>query len=515
MWHMPGHIYSRLKRYPDAVWQQEASARTDHAQMMRDQLLPDQIHNFAHNNEWLIRNLIFIGRIHDALDLAKNMISLPRHPKYNTMAKSGSSTAYGRRRLVQVLREGELWQEMIELSATPTLEPTDRPTEQLNRLRLLGRAHLRSGDQDQGLEVLAELESLLCEEFAKREDAVRQVKGSPEYKRKSDRDRRKMVDAKRRPFNSRIKQIDRSLNHLYGLLAAQSGSHQRAIELLKAAGDMDRHFVASLHIKAGAPLEAVQLVADHVKSHQNEVLPLANQASILWQVGRKDEARDVMKQLREISAYVDLDLPAMRRLAPIVADMQWPQDWRVAATTADDVGDRPQLDSLGPFRWQPTLAKDWTLPDAHDESISLADFRGKPVVVIFYLGFGCLHCAEQLQAFGPHADDFRAAGIELVAVSSDDTEGLKVSVENYDGKAIPFPLVADNDLSVFRQYRVYDDFEQQPLHGTFLIDEQGRIRWHDISYEPFMDHEFVLREAKRLLGQDTPPSAALAQGRRP
>ena len=63
MWHMPGHIYSRLKRYPDAVWQQEASARTDHAQMMRDHLLPDQIHNFAHNNEWLIRNLIFVGCI--------------------------------------------------------------------------------------------------------------------------------------------------------------------------------------------------------------------------------------------------------------------------------------------------------------------------------------------------------------------------------------------------------------------------------------------------------------------
>ena len=31
MWHMPGHIFSKLKRYRDAVWQQEASARVDHA----------------------------------------------------------------------------------------------------------------------------------------------------------------------------------------------------------------------------------------------------------------------------------------------------------------------------------------------------------------------------------------------------------------------------------------------------------------------------------------------------
>jgi hypothetical protein len=82
MWHMPGHIYSRLRRYHDAVWQQEASARVDHAQMMRDRLLPDQIHNFAHNNEWCIRNMTAIGRAEDAESLARNMLSLPRHPKY-------------------------------------------------------------------------------------------------------------------------------------------------------------------------------------------------------------------------------------------------------------------------------------------------------------------------------------------------------------------------------------------------------------------------------------------------
>ncbi len=61
MWHMPGHIYSRLKRYEDAIYQQEASARVDHSQMMRDQVMPDEINNFAHNNEWLIRNLSFVG----------------------------------------------------------------------------------------------------------------------------------------------------------------------------------------------------------------------------------------------------------------------------------------------------------------------------------------------------------------------------------------------------------------------------------------------------------------------
>ncbi|MFM7072105.1 MAG: alkyl hydroperoxide reductase, partial [Planctomycetota bacterium] len=63
MWHMSGHIFSGLKRYDDGAWQQEASARVDHAHMMRDRVMPDQIHNFAHNNEWLNRNFMHMGKV--------------------------------------------------------------------------------------------------------------------------------------------------------------------------------------------------------------------------------------------------------------------------------------------------------------------------------------------------------------------------------------------------------------------------------------------------------------------
>jgi hypothetical protein len=61
---------------------------------------------------------------------------------------------------------------------------------------------------------------------------------------------------------------------------------------------------------------------------------------------------------------------------------------------------------------------------------------------------------------------------------------------------------------VFKAYRAFDDFEKQPLHGTYLIDGEGRVRWHDISYEPFNNPDFVLKEAARLLGQ-TPPAEGL------
>jgi hypothetical protein len=48
------------------------------------------------------------------------------------------------------------------------------------------------------------------------------------------------------------------------------------------------------------------------------------------------------------------------------------------------------------------------------------------------------------------------------------------------------------------------------LHGTFLIDEEGLVRWQDISYEPFMDTKFLLEEAKRLLASKHQGSASNA-----
>src|SRR5262249_18614208 len=159
-----------------------------------------------------------------------------------------------------------------------------------------------------------------------------------------------------------------------------------------------------------------------------------------------------------------------------------------------DAGQRPNLDDLGPFRWQPSPAPDWSLADATGRSVSLKDYRGKAVVVIFYLGRGCPHCIEQLEAFEPMASQFAAAGISLVGISTDSAEGLKQPVQKTKAQ-FNFPLVSDHELKTFKVYRAYDDFEHMPLHGTFLIDGDGMVRWQDISFEPFREPKFLLAEA--------------------
>ena len=168
MWHMPGHIFVGLHRYADAAWQQEASARVDHRHMMEDGLLPDQIFNYAHNNQWLVEDLEFVGRAHDAVALAKNMIELPRHPRYNTLNVRADgrpygirgSSAEGRRRLIETLYRFEMWDEALALANTMYLEPTEIRAEQVKRLRLVGVANFSKGDRQRGLQQIAALQKL-------------------------------------------------------------------------------------------------------------------------------------------------------------------------------------------------------------------------------------------------------------------------------------------------------------------------------------------------------------------
>ncbi len=499
MWHMPGHIYSRVKRYQDAVWQQEASARVDHAHMMRDRVLPDQIHNFAHNNEWLIRNMIYIGRVHDAVNLAKNMVSLPRHPKHNTLSRRGS-TYYGRLRLFNVLSNFELWKETIELCDSGYLEPTEKEDEQVKRLQYLATAHFRGGDAAKGETALGEIQTRFDKQTKDRDNAVAEAEKKVIEQGKEQKDIDKAKKAAEKKFATKIRNLEKAVKFVRGQRAFAQGDAELAVTLLTQAG-ANATLQARAKLAAGKTDEALEQLRKYSESKRNEVLPLTHLIAAYWQAGKREEAGEAFKKLRDLSSSIDLDVPLFADLGPIAKELGHPADWRVVKPLASDISERPALDSLGPFRWQPSPAPAFALQDEKQAVFASKQLRGKPHVLIFYLGFGCLHCAEQLQAFGPVMSDFESAGISMLAISSDDHEGLKRSVENYDGGPMPIPLLANAEMDVFKTYRAFDDFENQPLHGTFIIDGDGMVLWQDISYEPFMDHKFVLKEAQRLLSQ--------------
>lgn len=499
MWHMPGHTFSKLQRYDDAAWQQEAASRTDHAYMMRDYVMPDQIHNYAHNHEWLIRDLSHIGRVRYGLELAKNLVEMPRHPKYNTTSRNGSA-GYGRSRLFELLQRYELWGELIALSQTPYLEPTDLPREQVKRLRMLGTAYYQTGDKAGGVKVTKELEVLLAKEQAAQKAAADKAETAAKQKKEPADKVTKAGNDAMNPFRSQIASLEGALGEVRGQAALAEKKYADALAQFKKAGMTSGEFISRVQLDSGNKVEAEKLARAAATSNKNQVVPAANLAYVLWKCGKTAEAKQAFEELRKLASAADMNVPAMMRLQPLADSLKLPADWRAPATSKTDIGVRPSLDSLGPVRWRPSAAQQFTLTSADGKPFSTAQFRGKPTVYVFYLGFGCLHCVEQLKAITPVYPEFKSAGIEVVAVSSDTPADLrKAAAELTKQQQYPFAILPNEDLSVFKKYRAYDDFEKQPLHATVLVDGAGLVRWIDVGAEPFMDVKFLLAESKRLL----------------
>lgn len=536
MWHMPGHIYSKLHRYHDAVWQQEASARVDHAHMMRDRVLPDQIHNFAHNNEWLIRNLIKIGRVDDALALAKNMLELPRHPKYNTLKKG--SAKYGRERLLLVLSTYRLWPELIEFAETEYLQPGDDAELTLENDRYLGIAFALNDQSKLAADVADKLATQLSQtkseldqlqsqekrnkqssEAANKEAADKEATDESEataaapaqndtqgasdeadkQKAEANRKRREKERTDRiKQLNETQKQLEKAIASVQSAQAAAEKDWAKALELWEKSDLSDKLLKAEWLAQAGKVSEALELLDKDIEANPGEVPNHAVKTWLLYLHQGRSEASATFEVTAELAATADLNTPLLARLLPVAVELDHDEQWANAYQPAADTGQRPPLDTLGPFRWHPYMAPDFAVLDTQDSQVQLKQFSGKPTLVIFYLGFGCLHCIEQLHEFSPQAARFRESGIDIIAISTEELGSLRAALDTYS-KPLDIPLHADPELLAFKAYRCFDDFEQQPLHGTFLIDPSGRVLWQDISYEPFMDVEFVMRESHRLL----------------
>jgi peroxiredoxin len=501
MWHMPGHTYTRLQRFADAVWQQEASARVDHAHMIHDRVMPDQIHNYAHNNDWLAENLTFIGRVRDAVDLAKNLVELPRHPKYNSPGGSGSNKL-GRHRLLAFLPEFELWDELVQMAETPLIEMTDRESEQVRYHRAVGAARIAKGDLPLAKTHITALQELLVKIKAEQDKSAADAEAKAKAEKKPDDQVAKARGDAAGAFRNRLEAIDSAIDELHGRWALAGNDVAAAITHFEKAKGLSKEFLSRAYLRADNKAKAEQLAREAVGEGKNRVLPLANLVEVLHQCGKLPEATDEFRKLQAISSFIDRDLPIAKRLDALAPTLGLPAEWRLPYEPATDVGVRPKLAELGPFRWHPSPAPEWTLPDARGEAISLERYRGRPVILIFYLGMGCLHCVEQLNAFSPMQADFAKLGIELVTISTDNVDALRGSIESRTAAGtppLPITLLSDADLSIFKSYRAFDDFENAPLHATFLIDKDGLIRWQDISYEPFTDAKFLLGESKRLL----------------
>lgn len=125
-------------------------------------------------------------------------------------------------------------------------------------------------------------------------------------------------------------------------------------------------------------------------------------------------------------------------------------------------------------------APKFTLPANTGAEISLADFRGRPVVLVFYPADHSAVCSNQLVLYNEARDLFAEYDAQILGISTDD---LATHREFAASLNLDFPLLSDIDPDgeVAGRFGVYNAADNLCERALFVIDQAGIIRWSYLS----------------------------------
>lgn len=146
-------------------------------------------------------------------------------------------------------------------------------------------------------------------------------------------------------------------------------------------------------------------------------------------------------------------------------------------------------------------APDFDLPRDGGGRVSLADFRGKPLVLFFYPKDDTTGCTAESIAFTALADDFAAAGVAVVGMSPDSVACHDKFIRKH---SLSVALASDEDKTTLQAYGVW---KEKNMYGrrfmgvertTFLIGEDGTVAtiWQKVKVPGHA--EDVLESAREL-----------------
>ena len=128
-------------------------------------------------------------------------------------------------------------------------------------------------------------------------------------------------------------------------------------------------------------------------------------------------------------------------------------------------------------------APDFTLRDQDGKKVSLSDFRGRTVVLVFYpLDFSPI-CTDQLNVYQEVLGELEERGVTLLGISVDSAFAHKAF---QDHLGISIPLLADFHPkgAVARDYGVFIDERGHSQRALVMIDPQGTVVWSHMAPTP-------------------------------
>jgi peroxiredoxin len=127
-----------------------------------------------------------------------------------------------------------------------------------------------------------------------------------------------------------------------------------------------------------------------------------------------------------------------------------------------------------------TLAPPFSLSSTPDQSVALSEFRGRPVILVFYPADWSPVCGDQLALYNELHGEFAKFNAALLAISVD---GVWCHLAFAQNRGYHFTLLADFEPKgeVARQYQVYREKDGFAERALFVIDKDGMIQWSFVS----------------------------------
>ena len=127
-----------------------------------------------------------------------------------------------------------------------------------------------------------------------------------------------------------------------------------------------------------------------------------------------------------------------------------------------------------------TPAPDFTLNVTPDQTLSLKELRGRPVILAFYPADWSPVCGDQMALYNEVLSEFQRFNAELLGISVD---GVWCHAAFARDRNLHFPLLADFEPkgAVAKLYGAFREGEGVSERALFVIDKNGTISWSYVS----------------------------------
>ena len=127
-----------------------------------------------------------------------------------------------------------------------------------------------------------------------------------------------------------------------------------------------------------------------------------------------------------------------------------------------------------------TSAPDFRLPSTPDQTVSLSELRGHPVVLVFYPADWSPVCSDQLGLYNELLPEFSEFEAQLIGISVD---GIWSHLAFSKDRKLHIPLLADFEPkgAVARLYGVYNEKVGEAERALFVINPVGMVHWSYVS----------------------------------